>query len=131
MYGMSGVETESFYDGYVEALLWVNTYADTSDGVEPVDATECALSPYASRALRQDVEDFLDERTERLVRAAVRRTPGYGFASAGHDLALTRNRHGAGYWDRGMGMLGEALTVIAQTYGDRDLYLHGSGVVGV
>lgn len=42
-----------------------------------------------------------------------------GSASAhfGHDLLLTRDHHGAGFWDRGLGELGEYLTERAEWLG--------------
>lgn len=36
----------------------------------------------------------------------------------GHDFWLTRNGHGAGFWDRGLGDVGERLTAAARSYGD-------------
>lgn len=41
----------------------------------------------------------------------------------GHDLILTTNRHGAGFWDRGLGELGTKLTDIAQSLGGYELYV--------
>jgi len=41
----------------------------------------------------------------------------------GHDLWLTRNRHGAGYWDRGYSdEIADALTDAAHKLGESDLY---------
>jgi len=40
----------------------------------------------------------------------------------GHDLALTRNRHGAGFWDRGLGEPGEVLTSWAESLGTLDVF---------
>lgn len=37
--------------------------------------------------------------------------------AAGHDFSLTRNGHGAGFWDRGAGKAGEILTAAAKLYG--------------
>lgn len=37
----------------------------------------------------------------------------------GHDFWLTRNRHGAGFWDRGLGDLGEALSDLAKLAGQQ------------
>ena len=39
-----------------------------------------------------------------------------------HDFWLTRNGHGAGFWDRGY-LNGEKLTEMAKTFGPSDLYL--------
>ena len=36
---------------------------------------------------------------------------------AGHDFFLTRNHHGARFWDRGLGEVGERLTQAASAYG--------------
>lgn len=43
----------------------------------------------------------------------------------GHDLALTRNGHGAGFWDRGLGDAGDALTDWAESLGTLHIF-HGS-----
>jgi hypothetical protein len=128
MYAMSGLECEAFADGYVEGIAWacVAFEDDSRDGgLEDVE-----LPSDVEETLRQDARDFLsDEHTERLVRAAVRRLPGYSFESAGIDYALTRNGHGAGYWDRGLGMLGEALTQLARPYGSRMLGVALDGTI--
>lgn len=42
----------------------------------------------------------------------------------GHDLALTRNHHGAGFWDRGLGDAGDVLTDWAQSLGELHVF-HG------
>jgi hypothetical protein len=120
MYAMSAFECDLFADGYVEGIAWACVaFEDEArdGGLEDVELPEDV-----EETLRQDARDFLsDEHTERLVRAAVRRLPGYSFESAGIDYALTRNGHGAGYWDRGLGVLGEALTQLARPYGSRYL----------
>lgn len=42
----------------------------------------------------------------------------------GHDLALTRNGHGAGFWDRGLGDAGDVLTDWAKSLGTLNVF-HG------
>lgn len=42
--------------------------------------------------------------------------------SIGQDFALTRQGHGAGFWDRGEGERGEALTKIAKSFGELHLW---------
>jgi hypothetical protein len=34
----------------------------------------------------------------------------------GHDFWLTRNGHGAGFWDRGLGVVGDKLTEICKEF---------------
>lgn len=43
--------------------------------------------------------------------------------SVGHDFWLTRNRYGAGFWDRGWGVVGEKLTKIAESFRERSAYV--------
>jgi hypothetical protein len=42
----------------------------------------------------------------------------YDEAAAGRDFWYTRCGHGVGFWDRGLGDLGDKLSAIAKTYGD-------------
>jgi len=49
---------------------------------------------------------------------------GQSAEQCGHDLWLTRNGHGVGFWDRGYDLaIGDALTRAAHLAGARDLYL--------
>jgi hypothetical protein len=50
---------------------------------------------------------------------------------AGHDFWLTRNGHGAGFWDRGLGELGDALTQAAKSFGQCDLYVTDDGAIAI
>jgi hypothetical protein len=45
----------------------------------------------------------------------------------GHDFYLTRNGHGAGFWDRGLGKLGDELTAMADPFGSYELYIGDDG----
>jgi len=51
--------------------------------------------------------------------------PGQG----GHDFWLTRNGHGAGFWDRGAGDVGDRLTVAAHAWGECHPYVTVAGKV--
>jgi hypothetical protein len=128
MEAMSGFEVDLFVDGYIEGVAWANVaFEDDAldGGLEDVELPEDV-----EETLRQDALDFLaGEHVETFVRAAVRRLPGYGFDSAGIDFALTRNGHGAGYWDRGLGVLGDALTYLSKPYGSRTLGVALDGTI--
>jgi hypothetical protein len=41
----------------------------------------------------------------------------------GHNFWLSRNRHGAGFWDCGLGELGDRLHKAAVTFGTKDAYI--------
>ena len=46
---------------------------------------------------------------------------------AGHDFWLTRNRHGAGFWNGDWFNVSGSLTQLAQTFGEADLYVGDDG----
>lgn len=48
-------------------------------------------------------------------------------AQAGHDFWLTRNGHGAGFWDGDWPEHGDALTEWSKTFGPCDLYIGDDG----
>lgn len=52
-------------------------------------------------------------------------------AQAGHDFLLTRDHHGAGFWDRGLGDRGDRLTKASHPYGDSGFYVGDDGQVHV
>jgi hypothetical protein len=54
---------------------------------------------------------------------------GIDAGQIGHDFWLTRNRHGAGFWDRGLGERGQWLTDMARPSGECSLYVGDDGQV--
>lgn len=51
------------------------------------------------------------------------RHTGLTWMQLGRDLWFTRNGHGVGFWDRGLGDLGEQLTEAAKAMGGQYIYL--------
>jgi hypothetical protein len=49
---------------------------------------------------------------------------------AGHDFWLTRNGHGAGFWDRDLGEIGERLTKASEAYGSGYFWIENGKVFG-
>lgn len=49
------------------------------------------------------------------------------YSQHGHDFSLTRNGHGAGFWDRGYGESGELLSKACKPYGSVDVYVTKRG----
>jgi len=103
---------------YAETALW-----SSHDYGEELDANY-GVSDIDRKTMREFEEDcaaFLDSNATDLVEM----DPG----QAGHDFWLTRNGHGAGFWDRGLGELGTRLTKAAHVYGGVDLYVGDDGKV--
>lgn len=54
--------------------------------------------------------------------AAYEESTGRDMASAGHDFWLSRNGHGAGFWDRGKAECLDRLDEAAKAFGECDAY---------
>lgn len=103
------------FHAYMECGLW----ASTDEHGEPLDREFdiTDISPEAQDAMMSDVYDFLSACWEADLDLTALEP-----AQIGHDFWLTRNHHGAGFWDRGLGELGDTLTTMAHAYGGQSLY---------
>lgn len=122
---LSGVSVtlDSFTEAYIDCLLW----SECDDNGEPLEDSFDVwdISPQSLREIIDDCQDFQEAQAEHLEEL--------DDSDCGHDFCLTRNGHGAGFWDRGYGELGERLSVEARAYGtqgltpgdDGLLYIHG------
>lgn len=111
------VDVDEMVNGYVECALWSSTDDDGTSLDE--NYSEDDVSEEAMRSIREDVEAFARDNATDLA--------GMDSGQAGHDFWLTRNHHGAGYWDRGLGEKGDRLTKASHAYGGSDLYVGDSG----
>lgn len=97
-----------FIEGYMVAAVWT---AHETDGFPDVDL----LADETKQALTAQATEFYNENYSLLDeynRARVVEDDAPIWVCAGHDLWLTRNGHGAGFWDRGAGALGDQLTAL-------------------
>lgn len=129
---------DDFLAGYAEAMAWANTYVpSTDDPTEYVPQGDGGPSVTAERegqrwyavlddgdlyALRQEI-DLTDARAFYADNLHLLTATGQtDFGQHGHDFALTRNGHGAGFWDRGYGTAGDILTERAKSYGEANIF---------
>jgi len=102
---------KKFFDSYVETALWLacDEEGNSADFCHPRD-----ISPEAFEEMRKDCEGFYHGNFE-LIKGDIRR--------AGRDFFLTRNRHGAGFWDGDWPEeTGKKLTEMAHPYGSQSLW---------
>lgn len=113
--------------GYIEALYFTDTGPDS--GIDSWADLAPDVEGHAWRAC----EDFLSrldpDTLSRLLGAVEARQ--IDLLQIGHDLWLTRNGHGAGFWDRGLGQLGDSLTTAAKSIGWANTYLGDDGLIYV
>ena len=114
---------------YLETALW----SSTGDDDEPLD-NEYSIADFSKSALRQaklEVEIFLAQ-TEESVSVFEDMAEENGVqlnfddTDIGHDFWLTRNGHGAGFWDKPEkygGRLAEMLSDMARRAGETDVYV--------
>ncbi len=114
---------DSFTTAYLECALWSSTDESREDGGDPLD-DNYGLGDLAESALREAIEDckaFQSDHADDI---------GTRFEQAGHDFWLTRNRHGAGFWDGDWPQeASKRLTDDSHVYGSVDLYVGDDGLI--
>ena len=109
---------------YKETLIWQGhdwDDMDNGDNPRPLDENY-SVDDFASEAVEAmtvELNDFLQSNWADVA--------SLDPAQVGHDFALTRNRHGAGFWDRGLGDVGDRLTEACRPYGESDPYVGDDG----
>jgi len=106
---------------YLVAALW----SSTDEHGEPLDHAYDldSIAAETRQAARRDCADFVNANQTLLIDS------GIPEEQIGHDFWLTRNGHGAGFWDRGLGDIGQALTEQCRPYGEVNLYVGDDGLV--
>lgn len=108
---------------YLICALW----SSTNDAGEPLD-DDYSIEDIAESAVESaesEINDFL----ALLEQEGIDWREKMSDEQFGHDFWLTRNRHGAGFWDCGLGELGRKLTDWAHSYGSSDMYVGDDGKV--
>jgi hypothetical protein len=105
-------------DAYLEAALWSSTDESTPSGGEPMDKNYSIsdITGEAKQKAEKDCDEFVEKAGELL--------DGLDMEKVGRDFWLTRNGHGAGFWDGDYEReVGEKLTDIAHDFGEVNLYV--------
>lgn len=117
------MKLDLFTQAYIECALWSTTDNSNESGGEPLDHNydvgDIAL-PTLNQMIadcKQFQADHFDDIVEDLERA-------------GHDFWLTRNHHGAGFWDGDWDKeVGKQLTEASHAWGEVDLYVGDDGLI--
>ena len=113
-----------FFESYVECALWSSVDNADDTGGAPLDDNYGPddIAPESLAAMAKDCAGFI-------AASGVEGSRNWSAEQAGHDFWLTRNGHGAGFWDRGHGAEGETLSKHAKSFGPCDLYIGDDGFV--
>ena len=110
---------------YIVAALWSSTDNADDSGGSPLDDnySEADISPQTLAAMRKDVTAFVKDNEALLDES------GQSDEQIGHDFWLNRNGHGAGFWDKGLGAVGDKLSHACKAFGGVDLYVGDDGMI--
>jgi hypothetical protein len=118
------MRSDRFTDGYKECAVW----ASTDDKGNPLDGLGLDLSTSAEVKMLEDCSRFQANNAELIQQAMEHQS----LDRIGHDFWLTRNRHGAGFWDGDYPKeLGDALTKVAHSFGECHLYVDDDGTISL
>lgn len=117
-------QCDVFTEGYLECALWSSTDESRDDGGDPLD-DNYGPEDIELEALKSAIADCAA-----FQRDNARDLAGLDESQAGHDFWLTRNGHGAGFWDRGLGARGDRLSKASKAYGSCDLMVNDGHIVG-
>lgn len=109
---------DEFTQGYIECMIWqADDDAPGGDYSDTGRSDECfsQLDPRDVTKMKADCAKFQLE-NEELLRLAVQEFER-PMSHLGHDLALSRVGAGTGFWDRGMGDVGDQLHAAAKALG--------------
>lgn len=104
---------DDFLRGYLECAEWSGLSGEDRERFDHAESPKFSLK--ALSQARTDCKDFVSSNRADLA--------GLNMSQAGHDFWLTRNRHGAGFWDGGYPEdIGRRLTDAAHVYGGVDVF---------
>lgn len=121
---VQGIELDEFTQAYIEAIYFTDGQGIDEDEFD----ADTQLSDEAFEQIKADCAKFQADAFYLLAQAYAQ--DGYDAAQAGHDFWITRNGHGAGFWDRGLSkVLGQALSDAAHAAGGLHPYKGDDGLV--
>ncbi len=135
---------DAFTRAYIEAALWSSTAYGTPEekacgAPDAFDRSfeDCVygvddLAPALLASVVEDCAAFQRAAADHIAAGCLRTTaaPYSDGEQAGHDFWLTRNGHGAGFWDGDWPEpAGDVLTTLSKTYRPQDWYMGDDGMI--
>ena len=122
---------DAFFDAYVITALWSSNDESDESGGEPLDLNYGPddVAPATLERMRADCDRFYAANADALTCEGVTYGPDFDQdGRAGHDFWLTRNGHGAGFWDGDWPEpQATTLTDAARAFSPVDLYIGDDG----
>lgn len=115
-------ELKTFVRSYIQTALWAEYCPDRDAAFDSSEFSDVTVSVEALKKITKDCKEFMasDIYSLALGESDVERIA--------HDFWLTRNRHGAGFWDgKYTKKLGEELTEVAHEFGEVTIVVGDNG----
>ncbi len=122
------INFHTFVAGYKQAILFAETAIADGEDVENLagyDFSEAALE-----VIYQDCRLFWDHNSEK-VALAIAASDDYDYERAGNDFWFSRQHHGVGFWDRGLGLVGDDLTAAAHSFTEKNIFINDTGLLEI
>lgn len=133
------IDIEEMASAYIECALWSSSYLADSEGNPVAEGSDDIqdtpmddnygpedIAPGTVVKMYEDCGSFVESNKELIAQYIEQ---GQDARQAGYDFWLARNGHGTGFWDRGLGKLGDDLTEAAKPFGSFTLYVGNNGKV--
>lgn len=126
-----------FVKAYLDAIWFTESCKKELIGTEGEidrDASVSDIAPESLAKIEKDCQEFLKKTDSILKRANNVDEPTTGYCTleqAGHDFWLTRNGHGAGFWDGDWPETGDELDAIAKTFNEQCVCTGDDGLIYV
>lgn len=118
---------DAFTLAYIECALWSSMDNSDDSGGRPLDDNYGVedIAPDTLAEMVRDCREFQEFNADLLEGLTLDDE-----SCAGHDFWLTRNRHGAGFWDGGWPKsMADRLTEYSHNAGSYDLYVGDNGLI--
>ncbi len=138
------LDIDAVLKSYMDSALWASVNMDTERSLD-ADYGPGDIAPETKTEMMADIVRFLNSLDIDDIEGYLygeHYTSGIGNRRMVHsefepqsenrlgfDLFLTRNGHGAGFWDRGLGIIGKRFTEAAKDLGEIYLYVGDDGKI--
>ena len=110
--------------GYIEAMQFSTVHNENGEYLEDYELSEQAYQAAVIACSR-----FLAVHGEDMETVQKHHNPDYTYSHAGHDLFLTREGHGTGFWDRDIGHYDDIFTKYCEEINVCDPYVGDDNLI--
>ncbi len=115
------IDIDCILEHYLICALWSSTNEELGTHFDEHFSTSDFCAESIDNA-KKDIRAFLLLAPKKTVKKME-------LSQIGHDFWLTRNHHGAGFWDRNLGELGDKLTEISKQFTELNLFENNGKVI--